>query len=208
MRKEFLSSKNKIYITDPKTCALFEHEYGMEVSKEEWQSNADNVVKCLKHFFNSDLYEEISQLSNNQWLELEQFSFFYLENIKIYAVLDFAFRRNNKIIIYDWKTGREEPEKDKFQLACYGLFATHKWNIEPENLKLVDFYLSSSNQNEFNFEDFEVAQIHDRIMNSIDEMNDMLDDPQENIAREDSFHFVKNEKICNFCNFNKICPKQ
>ena len=208
MRKEFLSSKNKNYLTDPKTCALFEHEYGMEVSKEEWQSNADNVVKCLKQFFNSDLYKEISQLSNNQWLELEQFSFFYLENIKIYAVLDFAFRRNNKIIIYDWKTGREEPEKDKFQLACYGLFATHKWNIEPENLKLVDFYLSSSNQNEFNFEDFEVAQIHDRIMNSIDEMNDMIDDPQENIAREDSFHFVKNEKICNFCNFNKICPKQ
>ena len=72
----------------------------------------------------------------------------------------------------------------------------------------MDFYLSSSNQNEFNFEDFEVAQIHDRIMNSIDEMNDMIDDPQENIAREDSFHFVKNEKICNFCNFNKICPKQ
>jgi len=207
MRKEFLSSKNKKYQIDPKTCALLEHEYGLEVSKEEWQSNADNVVECLKQFFNSDAYKEITQLLDNQWLELEQFPFFYLEDFKIYAVLDFAFRRNDEIIIYDWKTGKEDPEKDKFQLACYGLFATQKWNIEADKVKLVDFYLSNDNQKEFNFEDFEVDEIHDQIVNSIDEMIGMLDDPKENIAREDGFPFTENEQICKYCNFNKMCPK-
>ena len=207
MRKEFLSSKNKKYLTDPKTCALFEHEYGLEVSKEEWQSNANNVVECLKQFFNSDVYEEISLLSDNQWLELEQFPFFYLEDFKIYAVLDFAFRRNDEIIIYDWKTGREDPEKDKLQLACYGLFTTQKWNIEAANVKLVDFYLSNGNQNEFIFADFEIDKIQNQIFNSIDEMKHILDDPQENIAREDGFPFTENEQTCKYCNFNKMCPK-
>ena len=206
MRKEFLSSKNKNYLTDPKTCALFEHEYGLEVSEEEWKSNADNVVECLKQFFNSDVYEEIIQLSDNQWPELEQFPFFYLEDFKIYAVLDFAFRRNDEIIIYDWKTGREDPEKDKFQLACYGLFAIHRWNIKTDKVKLVDFYLSNDNQNEFSLEDFEIDEIQDQIMNSINEMLDMLDDPQENIAREDGFPFTENEQICKYCNFSSICP--
>jgi len=51
MRKEFLSSKNKKYLTNPKTCALFEHEYGLEVSEEEWQSNADNVLNLESSFF-------------------------------------------------------------------------------------------------------------------------------------------------------------
>ncbi|GAI16940.1 unnamed protein product, partial [marine sediment metagenome] len=207
LRKEFLSSKNKKYLTNPKTCALFEHEYGLDVSEEEWRSNADNVVECLKQFFNSDVYKEISQLSDNQWLELERFPFFYLEDFKIYAVLDIAFRRNDEIIIYDWKTGKEDPEKDKFQLACYGLFAINEWNIEADYVKLVDFYLSNGNQNEFSFAVFEIDKIQDQIINSIDEMNDMLDDPQENIAREDGFPFTENEQICKYCNFNKMCPK-
>jgi len=208
MRKEFLSSKNKKYLMDPKTCALYEHEYGLDVSQEEWQSNAENVVECLTKFFKSDIYEEISKLSDNQWFELEQFPFFYLKDYKIYASLDFAFRRNDEAIIYDWKTGREDPEKDKFQLACYGLFAIHKWNIEPKNVKLVDFYLSSGNQNELCLEDFKKDEIQDRIVNSIDKMIDMLDDPQENIAMEDRFPFTENEQICNYCNFNKICTKK
>jgi CRISPR/Cas system-associated exonuclease Cas4 (RecB family) len=207
MRKEFSSSKNKKYLTDPKTCALYEHEYGLEISKEEWQSNADNVVVCLRNFFNSDIYEEISQLSDNQWLELEQFPYFYLRDFKIFAVLDFAYRRNDEIIIYDWKTGREDPEKDKFQLACYGLFATQKWNFKPENVKLVDYYLSSGNQNEFYLRDFKIDEIQDRIINSIDEMIYLLDNPQGNIATEDRFPFTENEQICKYCNFNKICHR-
>jgi len=207
MRKEFLSSKYKKYLKDPKTCALFEHEYGFEISKEEWQSNADNVVECLKQFFNSDVYKEVSQLSDNQWLELEQFPFFYLEDFKIYAALDFAFRKNDEIIIYDWKTGREDKEKDKFQLACYGLFAINKWNIKADKVKLVNFYLSSGNQTEFKFEDFEVDKIQDRIMNSIEAMTDMLDDPQTNLAPENCFPFAEVEQVCLYCNYKKICPR-
>ncbi len=208
MRKEFLSSKNKKYITDPKTCALLEHEYGLEVTETEWKSNADNVVECLSRFFNSDVYKEISQLSDNQWLELEQFPFFYLKGYKIYAVLDFSFRRNDEIIIYDWKTGRENPEKDKFQLACYGLFATQKWDIKPENVKLIDFFLSSAKLNENKLTDFNLDQIQKNIWSSIVEMQDMLDGLQENIARENNFIFSEDKQTCKYCNYYKICPKK
>jgi len=207
MRKEFLSSKNKNYLTAPKTCALFEHEYGLEVTETEWKSNADNVVKCLKLFFNSDVYMEILKLTENQWLEMEQFPYFYFNDVKIYAILDFAFRRNDEIIIYDWKTGRENPEKDKFQLACYGLFATQKWDIKPENVKLVDFFLSNAKLNEYKLIDFNLDQIQKNIWSSIVEMQDMLDDLQGNIAREERFPFSQNEQICHYCNYNKICTK-
>ncbi len=207
MRKEFLSSKNKKYLTDPKTCALFEHEYDLAVPETEWKSNADNVVECLKLFFDSEVYKEILKLTENQWLEMEQFSYFYLNDAKIYAVLDFAFRRNDKIIIYDWKTGKEDTEKDRFQLACYGLFAIQKWDIKPENVILTDYFLSNGKQNEYNFKNFELDQIQDNIKNSIVEMKDKLDDPQKNTAIENSFAFTENEQACHYCNYSKICPK-
>jgi len=207
MRKEFLSSKNKKYLTDPKSCALFEHEYRLEVTETEWKSNADNVVECLKLFFDSKVYKEILKLTENQWLEMEQFPYFYFNDVKIYAVLDFAFRRNDKIIIYDWKTGKEDAERDRFQLACYGLFAIQKWAIKQEKVKLVDFFLSNGDQYNYNFKNFELNQIKEYILNSIDEMRDKLDDQQENIARENSFPFTENEKICKYCNYYKVCQK-
>jgi len=205
MRKEFLSSKNKKYLTNPKTCALFEHEYGLDVSEKEWRSNADNVAECLKQFFNSDVFKEISQLLDNQWLKLEQFPFFYLEDTKIYAALDFAFREDDGLIIYDWKTGNENPEKDKFQLACYGLFAVQKWNVEPKNVKLIDFFLSTGKQNEFQLRNLNLDQIENCILTSIDKMENLLEDPIENTAKEEDFSLTNNKKICNYCNYKKMC---
>ena len=207
MRKEFLCSKNKKYLTDPKTCTLFEHEYDLAVPETEWKSNADNVVECLKLFFNSEVYKGILKLTENQWLEMEQFSYFFFNDAKIYAVLDFAFRRNDKIIIYDWKTGKEDTEKDRFQLACYGLFAIQKWDIKSENVILTDYFLSNGKQNEYNFKNFELDPIQDKIKNSIVEMKYKLDDPQKNTAIENSFAFTENEQLCKYCNYYKACPK-
>ena len=207
MRKEFKSSIAKRYLIEPKTCALFEHEYELPVTNTEWKNNADHVVECLKLFFNSNLYNEILGLSADQWLEVEQFSSFFYKDIKIYSVFDFAYRNGDEIIIYDWKTGKEEIDKHKLQLACYGLFATKKWEIKPEQVKLVEFYLSSGKQNEYNFSEFDLDNIQKHIWSSIGEMQNLLDDPVANVAVEDRFSFTKNTKTCEYCNFLKICSK-
>ncbi|MHA1921260.1 MAG: PD-(D/E)XK nuclease family protein [Promethearchaeota archaeon] len=205
MRQEFSSSKNKNYLTNLKTCALFEHEYDLEIPDTEWKSNADNVVECLNQFFDSDVYKEILDLSGNQWIGIEKFSYFHLNNTKIYTAIDFAFKMDKDIIIYDWKTGNENPEKDKLQLACYGLFAVQKWDIDPGNVKLVDFYLSAGKQNKFYLSDLDLDQIENYILTSIDKMEKLLEDPKKNIAKEKIFSLTENREICNYCKYKKVC---
>ena len=205
MRREFTSSKNKNYLTNPKTCALFEHEYNLEIPDTEWKSNADNVVECLNKFFNSDVYKVILDLSENQLIEIEKFSYFHLNNTKTYAAIDFVFKTDKEIIIYDWKTGHENPEKDKLQLACYGLFAIQKWDIDPENVKLVDFYLSSGKKNKFYLSNLDLDQTKNYILTSIDEMEKLLEDPIENITKEENFPLTENREICNYCKYKKVC---
>ena len=51
MRAEFRSSKSMNYRKNPKSCGLFEHEYEMEVSDEEWKAVAGNVGTCLRNFY-------------------------------------------------------------------------------------------------------------------------------------------------------------
>jgi hypothetical protein len=46
MRAEFRSSRSKNYLKSPKTCALFEHEYGTEMTDDQWKEVASKLL-CL-----------------------------------------------------------------------------------------------------------------------------------------------------------------
>jgi hypothetical protein len=207
MRAEFKSSLAKMFLIEPKTCALFEHEYEVPVSDREWKINADHVVECLKHFFDSTVFREILQLTPDQWLEVEEFSSFYYRGFKIYSVFDFACRKNEEIYIYDWKTGKDEYDKHNLQLFCYGLFATSKWDVIPAQVQLREFNLSSGNMNELSLAEFDLDGIHKQILNSIEDMLNCLEDRQTNLAVEERFDLSENRKICERCNYVRICPR-
>ena len=74
------------------------------MSESEWKNTADHVVKCLNTFFGSDVCRLIYELKEDQWLDIEEFSHFIQADDKIYVKLDLAFRKGEKIIIYDWKS--------------------------------------------------------------------------------------------------------
>ena len=206
MRKEFINSKKRRYLNEPKSCALFEHEYEFQLSDSEWKKTADHVVECINNFFKSDIYKRILQLSIEQWLEAEKFSHFMLNGIKVYVVPDFAFRNEDEIVIYDWKTGKEETN-NKLQLGCYALYAIQKWSVKPEQIRTVEFYLSSGNHNEYNLTNLELEQDCKYIAKSAKAMKDLLDDQSSNIATEEQFSLSEVEQVCQYCNYQKICPR-
>lgn len=207
MRHEFRSSKKGRYLKEPKTCALFEHEYKIQLPDSEWKNNANHVIKCLNNFFDSDIFGLICELPDEQLLQVEDFSHFQYDDAKVYVVPDFAFYDEDDIVIYDWKTGKEQTDDHKLQLACYGLYAMQQWNIKLEKIKTVEFYLSTGKQKENRMTDFKLGPIRQYIDNSIKAMKDILDDPQVNIANEDKFEFVENEQVCKYCNFSKVCTR-
>ena len=110
MRGEFRSSKSKNYLKSPKTCGLFEHEYGIELTDEQWKEVAQHVEICLRNFYASDIYHSLRSHSKEDWLEVEEFSSFRPDNVKINLVMDFAIREGVDILLYDWKTGENLSE--------------------------------------------------------------------------------------------------
>jgi hypothetical protein len=93
MRAEFRSSKLKTYLKKPKTCALFEHEYEIELTDEQWKEVANNVETCLRNFYASDIYYGLKSYPKSDWLEVEEFSSFHLDDIKINLAIDCPSRR-------------------------------------------------------------------------------------------------------------------
>jgi len=208
MRAEFRSSKSKNYWKNPKSCGLFEHEYEVEVSDEEWKEVASNVETCLRNFYASDIYDGLKSHRKEDWLEVEEFSSFDLDHTTINLVIDCAIKEGEGIYIYDWKTGKSLSEDLSIQLGCYALYALAKWNISPESLSVIEYNLSIDRSNWFSVSQEEMKGMQGYINGSVKDMQSLLTDLSNNIPmEEDRFSKIEDEHVTSRCNFKKICRK-
>jgi len=207
MREEFRSSREKRYHTHPKTCALFEHEYESPVSNDDWKKTADNMVQCLRNFYDSETFGMLKELPQQMWLEVEDFSSFNLNDTKIWAVLDCSFRtEDGGVTIIDWKTGRKMSEDVSMQLSCYAMYAMDKWGVDPENVKLIEYNLLANQGVEFTVGAAEIENTKAYIAGSIADMQSLLVDVGENVPKDkEAFLKVEDERVRADCNFRKVC---
>lgn len=206
MRHGFESSKNKMYWQDPKSCALFEHEYDAEVKDEKWKDLWKHVETCIQNFYSSDIFDMVKNIDFSLWLPIEEFQAFLFEDTKINVKLDFAYRdRNGSIIIIDWKTGKSERAGSDIQLGCYTLFAIDHWNVDSEKVKTIEYNLYHKRGITNKLDAGEIEEITGYMGKSIREMKSLLVDPVQNIASQDNFAKTLNREICSSCNFKRIC---
>jgi len=210
MKKEFHSSREKRYHTHPKTCALFEHEYDVPISGGDWNQTADNIELCLRNFYNSEIFEILNKLPRRMWLEVKDFSSFYLNRTKIWAVLDCSFRTEDAgVTIIDWKTGRKMSVDISMQLSFYAMYAMDRWGIDPENVKLIEYNLLANQGAEFNISGDEIENTKAYIAGSIADMQSLLVDVVENVPKdEDTFQKVEDERVRASCNFRKVYDRK
>jgi len=206
MREDFRSSRAKRYHTFPKTCALFEHEYEVEVQDAQWKKAAEDVETCLRNFYSSEMFAMLKDLPSRNWLEVEDFSSFYLDGTKIWVVIDCSFRTDKGITIIDWKTGRGTNEDASLQLSCYAMYGMEKWKTRPENIRLIESNLLSDQSSEFLVTEGEIANTRAYIKGSIADMQSLLVDVENNVPREEAFFKkVEDDRIKDRCSFRKVC---
>jgi hypothetical protein len=208
MRRDFKDSRAGKYRQDPKRiCGLFEHEYALEISDEAWKAIAEHADKCVRHFYRAPVFQKLRERPAAAWLEIEERSTFQLDGLKVYVQLDCAFRLEDGIVIYDWKTGKIDAERNDVQLACYILYAMEKWKATAEQVTAIDLYLTDGSESPRQLDAERLEDAKNYIRDSADEMLFPLSDPERNFAEEDAFDFTDNESACRRCNFLKVCPK-
>ena len=206
MREEFRSSREKRFHKYPKTCALFEHEYDLDISDDQWKTIADDVEQCLRTFYSSEIFTFLKELPIENWLEIEDFSSFSLDGTKIWAVIDCSFQTKEGVTIIDWKTGRGTNSDLSLQLSCYAMYGVKKWGIRPEDIKLVEYNLLSNQSADFFVTTGEIDNIKTYIRGSVADMQSLLVDVENNVPKEEeSFRKIEDERIRSRCNFRKVC---
>ncbi len=211
MRENYLSSKAKKYMKDPKrNVGLFEHEYEKPVTDETWKKIHDEAAACLKNFLSSPLYKELAAEDKSDWLVIEDLEEFDFDGAKIYVKLDFARRRNGVIEILDWKTGKEESGSAGVQIGAYAIYAMKKWNVPLDKIRAHLVFLTNPVPGlQEQAVTPELIEETKRIMTqSVWEMRALLANVPKNVPKpKEAFAFTENTRFCSNCSFYKICDK-
>ena len=129
-----------------------------------------------------------------------------MDQTKIWAVLDCSFRTEDGITIIDWKTGRRTSKDVSLQLSCYAMYASEKWGIESEKIKLIEYNLLANQGAEFFITKAEIENAKECILGSIADMLSLLLNPDDNVPKdEEAFRKVEDERTRAYCNFQKVC---
>jgi CRISPR/Cas system-associated exonuclease Cas4 (RecB family) len=206
MRQDFRSSRSGAYWDNPRnSCGLYEHEYNLEVTDDQWREAADQVDRCLTNFYASETYQQLCALPREDFLEVEQFSKFDLDGDEVTIKLDCAIRERDSIIIFDWKTGRSEQLGLSFQMACYAYYASNAYRIPVKHVVTRRFELWKNEIYEESIGEASLDELLGYIRGSVKDMKSLLDDPQKNVASEENFSKVEKREVCYRCNFMKVC---
>lgn len=209
LQVDFQNSGEGLYWEKPKEmCALLEHEYDdLEVADGAWQEVFEKALRCVSAFYQSTVLRDLLDVPRDRWLELEELASFNVDGLKVWVQLDFAHRRDDRIHIFDWKTGKSDTEATRDQLALYVLYAATRWKTDPAHVTAVEFNLNSGELFERTAEPDLLETARQRVRDSAAAMTALLDDPALNLAREERFALTDNEKTCRRCPYRRVCPK-
>ena len=208
MRSEFKDSLDgKIVQRPSKILGLMEHHYQEGVDDDAWRKIHQSALNYLSNFWNSEVFQNLKSLDPEKVLEMEKFSTFNLEGIKVWSVMDFCHQNEDAICIYDWKTGQSDSGATSDQLACYALYAHETWGVHPDKVQLIEYNLARNEITEHHTEGLDFAEVRKGILESASNMQSKLSDVENNHAEEDAFPATENHKTCSKCPFRGVCSE-
>lgn len=206
MRQDWRSSRARHYWENPKTAALFEHEYDVEIKAEAWQALSRHVVSCVRNFFRLPLLAEIRRTPLEHWLIEYSSKAFEFEGTAIWVAPDFGFwNAENRLVLVDWKTGAADPDATAFQLGCYALYAHEVLKQPPARVDLFEANLRDGMVTAVHWDDDRLDAIQERIRFSIRSMKAYLADSESNAAVMENFERTEDLRLCRWCNFRGVC---
>jgi PD-(D/E)XK nuclease superfamily len=206
MRGEWRGSRDGRYRERPKTLALYEHEYTVDLKPEVWQMIRGGVVNCLRNFFRLPLLAEARATAPEHW-SIEHWSkVFAFEGTQVWIAPDFGFwNAAGRLTLVDWKTGGAAAEATSFQLGCYALYAREMLGVEPARVDLLEVNLREPTVTPLTWDDARLEAVRAQLRLSIRSMRAYLADADANVARIDDFEKTEELRICRWCNFRVVC---
>ncbi|MCR8845186.1 PD-(D/E)XK nuclease family protein [Paenibacillus sp. SC116] len=138
-------------------------------------------------------------------VEMEKLNTIQLRGTKVYVKLDFMFRKQDRYMIVDWKTGQEDERNDT-QLRLYGWYVHENYGIPYERIDIRTEYLLSGRCQIDQVDEPEMEALVAYTESSMAKMQSYLLNPELNEPKPlETFEVTDDERRCRRCAFREIC---
>jgi len=184
---------------------IFSEIVFQEVSSYSLKDEGYEKLKTsLNNFFQSTKFSDLRIGGSTANSLVEQHSNFKLaEEVTVIGKLDLAYFKEDELNIIDWKTGENAIEDSSLQLSVYALWASNKYQIEPEKIKISKAYVYADSLDTSIFNTNELNRAKARIHQDAELIRELK--PFAKQAEIGAFDKCESELICQQCNFKRIC---
>jgi hypothetical protein len=134
--------------------------------------------------------------------------FVHKDNFAVYSVFDFLTKEEDKITIYDWKTGKRTSGEAAVaeQLMTYAAYAISKWSVEPESIKLFAVWVEDGSIQEVECDAWEIQRMERKWEEQQQDWKSKLGQVNGDADRLfDLFPMTNDQRTCARCAF-RSCP--
>ena len=154
-----------------------------------------------------------SSVDRSFWVFPKQVSkkapwFVHKDEFAVYANFDFLTLQENKVTIYDWKTGRREKGEHSVaeQLTTYAAYAISKWGVKPEQIELYSVWVDDGSVQKVECDQAEIERAERRwsaVQRDWSERLKQVNGRAEKLY--ELFPMTQNSVTCTRCPF-RSCP--
>lgn len=207
LRRGWIESTQKRWQTNSKAVNLQEHYYEAGIDQKKCDETKLKVLRCIRALYDSDIFKAINAADPEKgWLTLEEFQSFELNTGERVSVkIDFGFRRDGKVWLLDWKTGKPS-EAVIDQLVTYAMYALKMgWAKRLGDIVIVPVYLDIGEKDKMTPELSVSMPQMERQANTIRAEFPILRDLHMQSGDRERFPVTDDARQCRFCNFRGIC---
>ena len=217
LSKGLEESSSKAWLTHPKKHTNLLEDY-YQHHKPSYEELEHKVTTCLSNWYDSPLTQGMLLHPNTTFGDVEKLMQFSLgADMQCIVVFDLYVHwkreeKDEKLLIFDWKTGSESDRIMK-QMAAYALAAIHLLRVPLSSIIVCPFYLMDSPTaykkigagSPHPLSEKDIEETKRSISSALQEMKELhvegrLPDPTR-------FPYVEERRQCRFCPFQELCEK-
>lgn len=209
MKDEFGKSRMKHsrdkYGNPQYETALFDHEYKVEVPKQEWRNTFLEAVKSVENFHDSGILDRLKKLDKTKIIVVDPTrpARFVMGGDIITVKLDLAYYNGDNVEVVDWKTRSEES--DWLLFPIYAMYINKVYKVPLDNISIIEHNLMTNTPSIYRYTAREVDEVRDYIENDIRKIKARLRDQALNIAWQRDYQRITDDNKCAACRFKRVC---
>jgi len=170
------------------------------------------VRECLWNFLDSPRLEWVREkaLKSGDWLiEPPGYGEARMRGLKVYCKVDFLFAVDGRVVILDWKTGKQDAEKHGKQLLGYSAWAMYHLGVSAAGIDPVTGYLRPEYREVcLSPTEEELNNFMMRIGEETEEMYSFCRDVPQNLPLDrEKFPMTSSSGLCKHCSFQELCGR-